>query len=434
MWAATPNTMSILGADSTNARLLLGTLSDTFTPISGANILGPDEGEVKICSTNVNDTGLPFCLSVSGAGESIYVDGLNTQNQNIEMGSGALNLTGGISGPSSRAGTIYGTTTNTTALTVGSGSGTPTITWDSTGTDPTMIWKPTQDTDADGTSGEWELSTEVRLNQGLNLPINKGIIIPTSLTGRGAAIPANLAYYAINNNAYDCDGDGTLEPGPQTLRGYNFIEGSAGGRANTSELQFGEELAGHFCNGPGQPRQVEWNWDFTDKSGNQFRFFEATIVQDSDGTADLASWTLRNSVDKVGIRMGGNGAIDIGSNADISYDLNVSGSGQLWLGGTTGGRVLFEGTADGNETQILATDPTADNDITLPDKSGVVATANGGASNGIAYWGSTDAAFDTGNEVCVAHGFACQDTYAVGTSISVACSTPHIVKFLAFCS
>lgn len=100
--------------------------------------------------------------------------------------------------------------------------------------------------------------------------------------------------------------------------------------------------------------------------------------------------------------------------------------------------IEWEGlTADGSETRLTITEPTADRNVKLPDASGTVGIGSGGANNGSVYWGvktATSASFDTGTEVCAAAGLACQTTAdALGTPI--ACGTAHTVidQWLAFC-
>ena len=73
-------------------------------------------------------------------------------------------------------------------------------------------------------------------------------------------------------------------------------------------------------------------------------------------------------------------ALDVTGSARITGDLTVSGTTVTVDSASVlvKDRVQFEGaTADGYETVLLATDPTADRTITLPDASGTVAMTSG---------------------------------------------------------
>ena len=80
-------------------------------------------------------------------------------------------------------------------------------------------------------------------------------------------------------------------------------------------------------------------------------------------------------------------ALDVTGSARITGDLTVSGTTVTVDSASVlvKDRVQFEGaTADGYETVLLATDPTADRTITLPDSTGTVALSTGNVATATA--------------------------------------------------
>ncbi len=113
-----------------------------------------------------------------------------------------------------------------------------------------------------------------------------------------------------------------------------------------------------------------------DGSTTQAWYMQTNLLRHSNGTADPGAYFQSNGF--LGIQADsdndGTGVeyIQFDPNGDDVYDWIINGSGQ-WV---------YEGTADGYETTITTTNPTADRTITLPDASGTVATISsaGGVS------------------------------------------------------
>lgn len=62
------------------------------------------------------------------------------------------------------------------------------------------------------------------------------------------------------------------------------------------------------------------------------------------------------------------------------------------------------------------------------------APGSGVTTNGSVYWGSTDAAYDTGTEVCVSHGLTCRATLSWTDPVTTpACGATHTTPFQAGC-
>jgi len=120
-------------------------------------------------------------------------------------------------------------------------------------------------------------------------------------------------------------------------------------------------------------------------------------------------------------------ALDVTGSARITGDLTVSGTTVTVDSASVlvKDRVQFEGaTADGYETVLLATDPTADRTITLPDATGTVAMTSGlaaylplaggtltGAVTGTdaTFTGTTTTYVDVVSETGASHTFALSD-------------------------
>jgi len=112
----------------------------------------------------------------------------------------------------------------------------------------------------------------------------------------------------------------------------------------------------------------QWSWD-----GEKWLAYGATL------SPDILKIDTGNS--RIGINQTSpTVALDVTGSARITGDLTVSGTTVTVDSASVlvKDRVQFEGaTADGHETVLLATDPTADRTITLPDASGTVAMTSG---------------------------------------------------------
>jgi len=112
----------------------------------------------------------------------------------------------------------------------------------------------------------------------------------------------------------------------------------------------------------------QWSWD-----GEKWLAYGTTL------SPDILKIDTGNS--RIGINQTSpTVALDVTGSARITGDLTVSGTTVTVDSASVlvKDRVQFEGaTADGHETVLLATDPTADRTITLPDASGTVAMTSG---------------------------------------------------------
>ena len=124
----------------------------------------------------------------------------------------------------------------------------------------------------------------------------------------------------------------------------------------------------------------QWQWD-SEK-------WTAYGVSLNPGVLKVDSGNSRVGINQVAPTV----ALDVTGSARITGDLTVSGTTVTVDSASVlvKDRVQFEGaTADSYETILLATDPTADRTITLPDATGTVALT-GGASTAITVADTTD--------------------------------------------
>jgi len=112
----------------------------------------------------------------------------------------------------------------------------------------------------------------------------------------------------------------------------------------------------------------QWSWD-----GEKWLAYGASLAPD---ILKIDSGNNRVGINQTSPTV----ALDVTGSARITGDLTVSGTTVTVDSASVlvKDRVQFEGaTADGYETVLLATDPTADRTITLPDASGTVAMTSG---------------------------------------------------------
>ena len=124
----------------------------------------------------------------------------------------------------------------------------------------------------------------------------------------------------------------------------------------------------------------QWQWD-----GEKWTAYGVSL---NPGVLKVDSGNSRVGINQVAPTV----ALDVTGSARITGDLTVSGTTVTVDSASVlvKDRVQFEGaTADSYETILLATDPTADRTITLPDATGTVALT-GGVSTTITVADTTD--------------------------------------------
>ena len=199
-----------------------------------------------------------------------------------------------------------------------------------------------------GTSNEIE--AVVSATDTLTIGLPNAVSITTSITAPSVST-GNLSLV----NGSITDSSGSISFGDENLT----TTGTLGSGAITSS----GNISGVNISGTGTTH----TFGTIELSGNEIRSTDSTQLKVNDSLE--VSGTLKTN--NISTASGSN--IDLGSS-------NLITSGFYYTSNVSGG-IIFEGaTADGFETFINVTDPTADRTITLPDNSGTVITT-----------GSTDA-------------------------------------------
>jgi hypothetical protein len=119
-------------------------------------------------------------------------------------------------------------------------------------------------------------------------------------------------------------------------------------------------------------------------------------------------------------------------------ELELSGeTGTLYLAGSTGGRLKFEGpTNDIRQLEITAQDPTVTQTQQFPDATGAIQVVPATTMNaGTLMWGhANDDAADSGNEVCALAGLICVRARSLaGVESDCTVEFTGMNRFFAFC-
>ena len=195
-----------------------------------------------------------------------------------------------------------------------------------------------------------QINAVVSATDRLTLSMPNAVSITTSLT----APTVSTGNLSLTNGSIT-DSSGAISFGNENIS----TTGTLGSGAITST----GNISGVNISGTGTTH----TFGTIELSGNEIRSTDSTTLKVNDSLE--VSGTLKTNT--IGTASGSN--ISLGSS-------NLITSGFYYTSNTSGG-IIFEGaTADGFETFINVTDPTADRTITLPDNSGTVITT-----------GSTDA-------------------------------------------
>jgi len=167
---------------------------------------------------------------------------------------------------------------------------------------------------------------------------------------------------------------GTPYPEFIGVRGYNLTDGS-GGRMDTTEYSWGEQITWGWSNtgGGANNRSAEWLWQHTTPGGTSWHPWDTNL----DGAAsENPTFTIQVNVTPsiCAFTFNSNGII-FGTAAQPREQLHVAGTGRMYLGGSSGGVIVFEGaTNNAYNTSISVVDPAGSSKtINFPDASGTVA-------------------------------------------------------------
>ena len=195
-----------------------------------------------------------------------------------------------------------------------------------------------------------QINAVVSATDRLTLSMPNAVSITTSLT----APTVSTGNLSLTNGSIT-DSSGAISFGNENI--------STTGTFGSGNITSSGNISGVNISGTGTTH----TFGTIELSGNEIRSTDSTTLKVNDSLE--VSGTLKTNT--IGTASGSN--ISLGSS-------NLITSGFYYTSNTSGG-IIFEGaTADGFETFINVTDPTADRTITLPDNSGTVITT-----------GSTDA-------------------------------------------
>lgn len=212
----------------------------------------------------------------------------------------------------------------------------------------------------------------------------------------------NFFQYCTAVQGTDANGVGGNDPEFISIRGYNVKEG-AGTRQDTTEYALYEQVTWGYTESDAE-RWGEWGFSSVTPAGNLWSPIHANFAK--LGTENPAMGiNFKSDRTTTMLSMQANG-VAIGGAKQFNGDLEIYGGGSIWLGGTSGGQLQFEGVTGGgtNYTIFSVIDPTSPQTINLPDASGTVlvlaSPATGGsATAGVLYTGTEQAMLQAAYDV-----------------------------------
>ena len=316
-------------------------------------------------------------LTILGTSASTDVNSLNVEDPYVFLGSGDSIGTVNFSGSGLNDGTFAG-------LFEGTASTTYYVKIDTVGTPDKFSWSKDNFSSTEATAVSIT-GDEQTLDSGIKIKFNATSGHTLNDTWNGTAAPANIDLGVIGFRNTGASGVGFTQVGlffdvtDQKFRLFDEYDPAVTGNINTSD--------GSFSLGTLVAETMEATTFTGALVGASSTAAEAqTIHTIQRGAVDAAHYV--NIVDSDDSSMAVN---QVYTDAGLSYNpssnnLTVSGQAiatSFQVSGSTG--VYFEGSTDNsNDTLLTATDPTANNTITLPDSTGTVALTSqlgGGAGS-----------------------------------------------------
>jgi len=216
---------------------------------------------------------------------------------------------------------------------------------------------------------------------------------------------------------------------------YNASTTDILARENPADYSLGFQFTAGWTHLSGD-RRAEWFLRHVLKDGSATWYPFAWNIVSVDSNSPLLDYTIYSSPTQIALQVNPF-AVAIGAAAIGRGELEVaSGSGTLFLGGSTGGRVKFEGTViDANHTEVTARNPTVDRSLEFPNASGMVHLNPYNEHVGTVMFGDSDDTADTGNEVCQSVNLLCVAVRTIDGTQSD-CTTDQgtaTTLFYAFC-
>jgi hypothetical protein len=190
---------------------------------------------------------------------------------------------------------------------------------------------------------------------------------------------------------------------------YNSVVGNPLSRENPDDYSLGFQFTAGYTHVSGDRRAL-YAWRHVTAEGATWYPFVWNLSHVHTSNP-LMDYTIHSSPGRIALQVNDTSVSVRGSSVGKG-DLELSGeSGTLYLGGSTGGRLKFEGpTNDAFQLEITARNPTTTRTQHFPNATGVLQVVPGTTLNaGTVMWGNSDDATDTGSEVCALAGLTCVD-------------------------
>jgi hypothetical protein len=216
---------------------------------------------------------------------------------------------------------------------------------------------------------------------------------------------------------------------------YNTLVTNPLARENPNDYSLGFQFAAGWTHASGD-RRAEYFWRHVTSSGSPaWNPFAWNIIHLQPGGEPRLDYTIRTSLTEAAFQVNDT-AVAIQASPVGKGEFEVSGgSGTTYLGGSTGGRLKFEGTTnDAFQLEVTAQNPTATRTQQFPDAFGDLQLAPTTTENaGTILWGGSDAATSTGNEVCALAGLTCVAVMSWSGSASDCSTEQGLNAFHAMC-
>jgi hypothetical protein len=215
---------------------------------------------------------------------------------------------------------------------------------------------------------------------------------------------------------------------------YNALLVNPLARENPNDYSLGFQFTAGWTHLSGG-RQVEYYWRHITTNGTTTWYPFAWNIVHMQGSAPRLDSTIRTSPTRPALQINDT-AVSVLASPVGKGELELSGgSGTLYLGGSTGGRLKFEGpTVDEHQLEITAANPTATRTQEFRDASGVTQVVPLTTQNaGTVLWGTSDPATNTGAKVCTLAGLVCVQVVNASGQVSNCSAQFASGRFLALC-
>jgi hypothetical protein len=353
-------------------------------------------------------------ISTASTGDVLAFDGLDWYNDTVSnlLGSHIIALSGDVSGSvlfDSSASVNISTTIQPNSVTLGTDTTGNYVNDLTAGTGVTITHTP-----GEGSSPTVAIGQAVGTSSSVQFAAVTAPLIGNSSTAttlenaRTISLGGDVTGSVSFNGSSDVSITATIQPNSVAL-GTDTTGNSDNVTEGTTNLYFTD----------GRARTALLADNAGTASGIRF-------IAPNTGTVELISHEATRFVRVTSNAAAGGGKTEIQGSAEILASSSISDPGHLTVAGsvTVGGGVVFEGaTANDYETFLVATDPTADRTITLPNADGTVALA-GSIALGTDTTGNYMSDLTQGTGITITHtpGEGSNATIAIGQAVATSSS------------